>query len=80
VENIFTLKVSTDFMHERLKPEILWSFTDDNQGRVSPKVNYELSDNLWLTFGIHHFYGHEQDSNGQFRNQKQIYASLKYTF
>ena len=80
VENIFTLKISTDFMHERLKPEILWSFTDDNQGKVSPKVTYELKDNIWLTAGIHYFYGNEQDSNGQFRDNSQFYTQIKYTF
>jgi len=80
IENIFSLKISTDFMHERLKPEVLWSFTDDNQGRLSPKLTYEIRDNLWLTLGIHYFYGNEADSNGQFRDQNQVYGSLKYTF
>ncbi len=80
VENIFSLKVSTDFMHERLKPEVMWSFTDDNQGRISPKATYEIKDNLWLTVGIHHFYGNEQDSNGQFRKASQFYTQLKFTF
>jgi len=80
VENTFGLKVSTDFMHERLKPEILWSFTDDNQGRISPKVTYEINDNLWLTAGIHYFYGHEEDPNGQFRDESQFYTQLKFTF
>lgn len=80
VENIFTIKLSTDFMHERLKPEVLWSFTDDNQGRVSPKVNYEIKDNVWLTCGIHYFYGNLFDSNGQFRDRSQFYTHLKFTF
>ena len=80
VQNIFTLKVSTDFMNERLKPEVLWSATDDNQGRLSPKVTYEIKDNLWLTLGIHYFYGNQWDSNGQFRDQSQFYTHLKYTF
>jgi len=80
VENIFSLKVSTDFMNERLKPEVLWSFTDDNQGRISPKVTYEVKDNLWLTCGIHYFYGDLLDSNGQYREQGQFYTQLKYTF
>jgi hypothetical protein len=80
VENIFTLKISTNFINDRLKPEVLWSFTDDNQGRVSPKVNYEIRDNLVATLGIHYFYGNEWDSNGQFRNQSQFYTNLKFTF
>lgn len=80
LEHIFSLRISTDFMNERLKPEILWSFTDDNQGRLSPKITYELRDNLWLTLGIHYFYGNLFDSNGQFRDQNQFYTHLKYTF
>jgi hypothetical protein len=80
IENIFSLKIATDFMNERLKPEILWSFTDDNQGRLSPKVTYEIKDNLFFTAGIHYFYGKETDSNGQFRDISQIYGNLKYTF
>jgi hypothetical protein len=80
VENIFSLRVATDFMNERLKPEILWSFTDDNQGRVSPKVTYELKDNLWLTAGVHYFYGSELDSSGQFKDYSQFYTSVKFTF
>lgn len=80
VENIFSLKIATDFLNQRLKPEILWSFTDDNQGRLSPKVTYELKDNIWLTAGIHYFYGDERDSNGQFREVSQFYTQVKYTF
>ncbi|MDD5618144.1 MAG: hypothetical protein PHG69_03540 [Candidatus Omnitrophica bacterium] len=80
VENIFTLKISTDFFHERLKPEILWSFTDDNQGRISPKATYEIKDNIWWTVGMHYFYGSEYDTNGQFRDQNQVYTHLKITF
>jgi hypothetical protein len=80
VENIFSLKLATDFLHERLKTEVLWSFTDDNQGRVSPKATYELKDNLYFTVGIHYFYGNEQDSNGQFHDSSQFYTQIKYTF
>ncbi|MCX5702187.1 MAG: hypothetical protein NTW64_04320 [Candidatus Omnitrophica bacterium] len=80
VENIFSLKISTDFMNERVKPEIMWGFTDDNQGKLSPKVTYEVNDNLWLTVGIHYFYGDKKDSNGQYRDVSQFYTQVKYTF
>jgi hypothetical protein len=80
VENIFSLKISTDFLNQRLKPELLWSLTDDNQGRLSPKVTYELKDNLWLTLGMHYFYGSHFDANGQYKEQDQFYTSVKYTF
>jgi len=80
VENIFTIKLSTQFMNERLRPEVLWSFTDDNNGRLSPKVNFEIMDNLVLTLGIHYFYGNLYDSNGQFRDENQFYTNLKFSF
>jgi len=80
LENIFTIKISTDFLNQRLKPEVLWSFTDDSQGRLSPKVNYEISSNLLFTLGWHYFYGRAGDSNGQFTHQSQVYTQLKYSF
>lgn len=80
VENIFSFKVSTQFMNDRLKPEILWSFTDDNQGRVAPKVNFEIKDNLLLTVGYNYFYGNLFDSNGQYKEQSQFFVNLKYSF
>jgi hypothetical protein len=80
MENIFSLKLSANFINDRFKPEILWSFTDDNQGRISPKINYEIIDNLVFSFGVHYFYGDERDSNGEFRKQNQIYTMMKYSF
>jgi hypothetical protein len=43
-------------------------------------VTYEINDNLWLIVGMHYFYGREQDSNGQFRDESQFYTQLKFTF
>ncbi len=80
VDNIFSLKIGSHFMHDRVLPEVLWSFTDDNQGRVSPEVTCEIRDNLWLTLGAHLFYGSEWDSNGQFSHEKQLYTTVKLTF
>ncbi|HEC68861.1 MAG TPA: hypothetical protein ENI31_01040 [Candidatus Omnitrophica bacterium] len=80
VENYLTLKVSTDFMHERLKPEVLIIYNDDNDGRISFKAKYELRDNFWLTLGYHHFWGPLGGSNGQFRNNDHLVLEAKYTF
>ncbi len=80
IENNFVLKVMTDFMHERLKPEITILYQDDNQGRIVPKVNFELRDNLWFELGYAHFFGRPDTNNGQFRNNDQLMLSAKYTF
>jgi len=80
VENIFAIKISTDFFNQRLKPELSWSFTDDPQGKVSPKVSYEINNNLLFTLGWNYFYGKATESNGQYSHQSQVYTQLKYSF
>jgi len=80
IENTLTLKIATDFMYERLKPEVLIIYGDDNDGRVSFKTKYELRDNIWLTFGYYHFWGPPRGSNGQFRNNDHFFCEVKYTF
>ncbi|MBU3933480.1 MAG: hypothetical protein KKH11_02290 [Candidatus Omnitrophica bacterium] len=80
VENGLTCKISTDFMHERLKPEILIIYADDNDGRISLKAKYELRDNFWLGCGYHHFWGPARGSNGQFRNNDHTFFDVTYTF
>lgn len=80
IENIFTLRVATNFMHERLQPGVDINLSDDGDGRISPKVVYQLRDNLWFTLGMHYFYGDEHDTFGQFNQSNQVYVHLKYTF
>ncbi|MCM8773690.1 MAG: DUF1302 family protein [Candidatus Omnitrophica bacterium] len=80
VETSIALKLMTDFMYERVKPEITVIYQEDNQGRIVPKVGVELRDNLWLKIGYAHFYGRPDSSNGQFRNNDQLMMEVKYTF
>lgn len=80
VETILTLLLSTDFMHERLKPQVLILYGDDNDWRISPKVSYEISDQWLATAGLHIFEGKEQHLSGQFDKNDQVFVELKYTF
>jgi hypothetical protein len=80
VENIVTMKIATQFMHDRLKPEMLVIYQDDGDGRFAFKARYEAKDNLFLTLGLHHFWGNPWGSNGQFRNNDQYVCEVKYTF
>jgi len=79
-ENYLILKVMTDFMHERLKPELLILWQDDNSGRIVSKVKYELRENIWLKLGVAHFFGELDTPNGEFRNKDQLFFEVKYTF
>ncbi|MFH1045406.1 MAG: hypothetical protein V1727_00390, partial [Candidatus Omnitrophota bacterium] len=80
ITTIMSLKLSTDFMHERLKPEILVLYGFDNDWRISPKVSYELNDQWMLTGGAHVFSGPEQGLNGQFDKNDQLYLETTYSW
>lgn len=80
VETILTLMLSTDFLHERLKPQILIIYGDDNDWRISPKISYEISDQWLVTAGVHIFEGSEPHLNGQFDKNDEVFLELKYTF
>ena len=80
VETILTCKLSTDFIHERLKPEVLILYGDDNDWRISPKVSFEVNDQWLVTAGLHFFEGKEQHLNGQFDKNDQVFFEVKYSF
>jgi len=80
IENMLSLKVSTDFIHERLKPEVLVLYGDDNDWRLAPKISFEVNDNLIVAGGLNIFYGKEQQMNGQFDDQDQIFIETKYSW
>lgn len=80
VETMLTLKVATDFMHERLKPEVLIMYGDDNDWRLSPRVTYEITDNWIAACGMNIFEGKPQHLNGEFDKNDQVYVELKYGF
>ena len=79
-ETILTLLLGTDFMHERLKPQVLILYGDDNDWRISPKVSYEINDSWLATVGLNVFEGKEQNLNGQFDKNDQVFFEVKYTF
>lgn len=80
VETILSLKVATDFMHERLKPEVLILYWLANNWRISPKVSFEIFDYLNLAAGAHIFAGEEQNLFGQFDDNDQVFIELRYGF
>ena len=79
-QTILSLKVSTDFMHERIKPECLILYGEYNDWRVSPRIDYELRDYLNISFGGHFFWGRKDQLFGEFRDNDEIYIEIKYGF
>ncbi|MBN3037845.1 MAG: hypothetical protein JW869_00330 [Candidatus Omnitrophica bacterium] len=77
---IMSLKISTDFIHERLKPEILVLYTFNGDWRVSPKVSFEINDRWTIAGGAHVFTGDEQGLNGQFDKNDQVFFETTYNW
>ncbi len=80
LETTLTVMLATDFMHERLKPQVLVLYGDDKDWRISPKVSYEISDQWLATAGVNVFEGKEQHLNGQFDKNDEVFFELKYAF
>jgi hypothetical protein len=80
VSTYLTLKIATDFFHERLKPDILFIYGDDNEWRISPKVYFEISDHFTTIAGMHIFAGNESELYGQFNDKNELFLEVKYSF
>ena len=84
VETIVTLKMSTDFFYERVKPEVLalYGFNTKHIGgwRISPKIGFDVADNWDVNIGIHVFGGDEQNIFGQFDKNDQVFTEVIYGF
>ncbi|MCX6349701.1 MAG: hypothetical protein NTV79_09445, partial [Candidatus Aureabacteria bacterium] len=79
-ETMLSLKVSTQYLWDRLKPEILVLWGQHDDWRVSPQVSYEITDDIVANLGANLFYGPEYTLYGQFKDDKQVFAGLKYGF
>jgi hypothetical protein len=80
VETLLSLKVSTDFFHERVKPDILILYGDDNDWRISPRMEIEVTEDIIVTPGFHLFYGSRDQLFGEFRNNDQVFLEVKFGF
>lgn len=80
VESFLSLRVSTDFMHERIKPDCLFMYGDDNDWRVSPRIEFEVRDYLNIALGGHMFWGKRDQLLGEFRDNDEVYCEIKYGF
>jgi len=76
----WTLRLATDYMHEKLKPELLliadWA---DGGWLARPKVVYDWSDHITATAGAD-LIGGTHGFLGQFAANDRIYGELEYTF
>jgi hypothetical protein len=79
-ETLLSLKLGTDFMHERVKADVLMTWGDDNDWQINPRVEYELRDYLIVSWGMNLFYGHSSQLFGEFKNRDTMYLEVKIGF
>ncbi len=78
--NIATLRIATDFMNEKLKPEILLLADLDDGGLLArPKISYEFSDNLVGALGADIISG-TGGLFGRFASNDRVYSELEWSF
>ena len=76
----FSLMVSTDYMNEKLKPEIIGLYDwADGSWMLRPKLSYEFSDQIVARVGADMF-GGSNGFFGQFNKNDRVYSELEYTF
>lgn len=80
VETMATFRISTDFFAERLKPELLMIYDERSDWRFSPKVSYEVNNNLWIYAGLHYFTGKSYSLYGQFADDSMVYVGQTLSF
>jgi len=78
--NFASLRIATDYMNEKLKPEILLLADLDDGGLLArPKVSYEFSDNLVGALGADMISG-SGGFFGQFVSNDRVYSELEWSF
>ena len=78
--NFASLRIATDYMNEKLKPEILLLADLDDGGLLTrPKVSYEFSDNLVGTLGADIISG-SGGFFGQFASNDRVYSEAEWSF
>jgi len=80
IPNFASLRVATDFMNEKLKPEILLLADLDDGGLLTrPRVSYEFSDDFIGVLGADIISG-SGGFFGQFAANDRIYSEVEWSF
>jgi hypothetical protein len=79
-ETMLTFRIASDFLAERLKPEMLVVYDEHRDWRISPKVSYEVNNRLWIYAGLHLFSGPRDSLYGQFKNDTMLYIGQTLSF
>jgi hypothetical protein len=76
-----SLRVATDYMNEKLKPEMIGLYNwSDQSWMLRPKASYEFNDHIKVTVGVDLFGGSSSAFFGQFADNDRVYSEFEYSF
>jgi len=80
--HLITLRLTKLLMNQNLRCSLFTYFSpSDKDVHMRPNINYKLSDNTALEIGGNIFFGDYPNTFfGQFRNNTNVYAALRYSF
>ena len=80
--HLITLRLTKLLMNQNLRCSLFTFFSpSDKDVHMRPNINYKLNDNLALEIGGNIFFGDYPNTFfGQFRNNTNVYAALRYSF
>ncbi len=80
--HLITLRLTKLLMNQNLRCSLFTYFSpSDKDVHMRPNINYKLNDNLALEIGGNIFFGDYPNTFfGQFRNNTNVYAALRYSF
>jgi len=80
--HLITLRLTKLLMNQNLRCSLFTYFSpSDKDVHMRPNINYKLNDNLALEIGGNIFFGDYPNTFfGQFRNNTNVYAAMRYSF
>ena len=81
VESVATLLVRRHFWNETLQLDMIWlSGLNEGDGLIRPKVRYQYTNDIALSFGADIFYGSKDGLFGEFKERDRLVFGVEWWF
>ena len=73
-ENLLSLFLSTDYLQERVQPDLLWVYQDDGNSWVRGRCKFKVTNNWLFNIGFNLYFDHP------YGDQDNLFLEVKYEF
>jgi len=79
--HVTTLRLTRRLLQQDLTLSFFGYYSpSDDDGYLRPKVHYRLDDAWFVELGANLFFGDKETFFGQFNNNTNLYAAIRYSF